>query len=199
MEGLYMYYKERIGQTNGIFTLTKVLNRKHGLFYCSVCGDYHKARLEVWASRGRKRCGRMKTTHKLYDRYDKMLKRCLDKNNERYIYYGARGITVCERWQKSFDNFLEDMEPTFKEGLELDRIDNSKGYSPENCRWVTHSENMLNRNGFKNSTGYPGIRKNSASNKYHGRFQKNKKNYITKMCDTPEQAYEELQKLKQTL
>lgn len=69
--------------------------------------------------------------------------------NQRYNYYGGKGIHVCERWINSFENFLEDMEDSFEEGLELDRIDNSKGYSPENCRWVNHSENMLNRNGFK--------------------------------------------------
>ncbi len=62
------------------------------------------------------------TNHRLYHRYSKMIKRCHDENNSRYPYYGARGIKVCDRWLESFDNFLEDMEPSFKEGLELDRI-----------------------------------------------------------------------------
>ena len=48
------------------------------------------------------------------------------------------------------------MQPTYFEGAELDRIDNNGNYEPSNCRWVTHSHNMLNRKGFKNSTKYPG-------------------------------------------
>jgi hypothetical protein len=66
--------------------------------------------------------------------------RCYNPKVRIYKYYGGRGITMCDRWKNSFDNFLEDMgeRPL---GLQLDRIDNNKGYSPENCRWVTPKEN----------------------------------------------------------
>lgn len=192
-----MDFQKEIGKTKGIFTLKKLKNDKEGIFYCSVCKNEHSSNLLTWYYRGRKLCGMKNTGHRLYDRYAKMISRCHDPKSQRYNYYGARGIKVCQRWLDSFQNFLEDMEPTFKEGLELDRIDNDKGYSPDNCRWVTHSENMLNRNAFKNSTGFPGVRKQW--NRYIGRFQKNNKNYQTKSFDNPKEAYEELQKLKQSL
>lgn len=55
------------------------------------------------------------------------------------------GIEVCERWRESFVNFLEDMGECPK-GLTIDRIENTKGYGPENCRWATRKENQRNRN-----------------------------------------------------
>lgn len=81
-------------------------------------------------------------SHPLYGRWRRMIQRCTDSNTTDFKHYGGRGISVCDRWM-SFENFLADMgEP--KEKQELDRIDNSKGYCPENCRWVDRSTNMKN-------------------------------------------------------
>lgn len=52
---------------------------------------------------------------------------------------------MCDRWRASFQNFWEDMGPTYKRGLEIDRRDNNRGYSPENCRWVTGTVQHRNR------------------------------------------------------
>ena len=80
-----------------------------------------------------------------YNCWRNMKIRCTDTNNSKYSRYGGRGITVCDRWLESFDNFYDDMGESPFKGANLDRIDNNKGYSPDNCRWVTPFENIMNR------------------------------------------------------
>jgi len=67
-----------------------------------------------------------------------MLRRCNNPNSRSFQWYGAKGIKVCERW-RSFDHFMKDMGAR-PDGLTLDRIDITKGYSPANCRWTTWQE-----------------------------------------------------------
>ena len=83
--------------------------------------------------------------HPAWEVWHSMKQRCNDPNHPAYHNYGGRGITVCDEWQHSFENFWQDMGSTYQRGLELDRRDNNKGYSPENCRWVPRKINVRNR------------------------------------------------------
>ncbi len=78
------------------------------------------------------------------------MSRCHNPKNGGYRYYGARGTFVCARWRESFLNFFEDMGPR-PPGMTLDRIDNSKGYSKENCRWASWSVQNNNKKKVKSA------------------------------------------------
>ena len=86
---------------------------------------------------------RRRLKSRAYVIWNNMIRRCTDPKNKRFKDYGGRGITVCERWL-IFANFLADMDEP-PPGLTLDRRDNDKGYSPDNCRWATHSEQRRNQ------------------------------------------------------
>lgn len=77
-----------------------------------------------------------KTQLPVYNIWKGMKNRCYNKNNSEFKNYGARGISVCERWH-DFEKFLEDM-PGFKRGLSIERLDVEKGYCLENCKWIEH-------------------------------------------------------------
>lgn len=77
--------------------------------------------------------------------WSNMKTRCYNPNSANYKYYGARGITVCARWLKSFDYFLKDMGPKPTPQHSLDRINVNGNYTPKNCRWATQSQQMRNR------------------------------------------------------
>jgi hypothetical protein len=79
-----------------------------------------------------------------YQCWSNMRERCNNPNNVRYERYGGRGISVCERWQNSFENFVADMgEMPAK--LTLDRIDPNGNYEPANCRWASYKEQSRNK------------------------------------------------------
>jgi len=87
------------------------------------------------------------TSHELYGTWWQMLERCENPKNSVYAHYGERGISVCDEWRDrvaGFAAFTSDMGER-PAGCTLDRIDNDKGYSKENCEWAKHSVQVRNR------------------------------------------------------
>lgn len=79
-----------------------------------------------------------------YNIWSVMKQRCHNINHGLYQNYGGKGISVCDRWRESFNNFHADMG-TKPEGMSLDRIDPKGNYSPENCRWASSKEQNRNK------------------------------------------------------
>lgn len=108
----------------------------------SSCGCWKRDRIAA--------IGKSNATHKMtktpeYNAWAKMISRCYTATDNSFEYYGARGISVCDRWRHSFENFISDMGRRPSAQHSLDRKENNGNYEPTNCRWATDSEQMRNR------------------------------------------------------
>lgn len=105
------------------------------------CGCVRERNLSFGINR---RHGMKKT--RLYSIWRNAKTRCNNSHSPQYRNYGARGISFYEPWRDNFDIFASwAFDNGYSDNLELDRIDNEKGYSPDNCRWVTRTVNASNK------------------------------------------------------
>jgi hypothetical protein len=112
--------------------------------------------------------------HQIYSVWKDMLRRCYNPANKHYKYYGGRGIAVCDEWKDNPKAFIAWAENHgWKKKLDIDRFNNDKGYSPNNCRFATRSGNLLNTRLLHagNSTGFRGVSWHKKTKKYRADIQ----------------------------
>lgn len=125
---------------------------RYGIFKCEFCKKEFE---KPFAAKRYKSCGCARGIHavthyltntKLYHTWEGMKARCNNKNHDSYKYYGAKGISVCDKWSNSFEEFASwAFRNGFKKDLQIDRKDSNGDYSPENCQFITNKENIRKR------------------------------------------------------
>lgn len=124
-----------------------------------------------------------------YSVWCEMKSRCSNPNNNVYKHYGGRGISVCSRWNESFEKFLQDMgrRPTPKHSI--DRMDNNGNYEIDNCRWSTQDIQTRNTRTRKdNTSGHRGVTWYKGKNKWRATINANKINYSLGYFENKEDA-----------
>ncbi len=145
---------QRFGKLK-VFSPVGKANKNAVVYLCLCdCGNPHYVERSSLVRGKSKSCGCHRGKHGAsvgkkitpeYATWKNMKRRCNNKNYHRYQEYGGRGITICEKWKDSFKCFLDDMGNKPFLGAQIDRIDTNKGYSPENCRWVSPKINCRNK------------------------------------------------------
>lgn len=158
---------------------------RYGLYKC-YCGNEFKTAVQSVKYGETKSCGcyhkKVSTkhnlcSHRLYSLWNGMIQRCNNISSKSNCNYAGRGITVCNEW-KTFLPFYEwAINNGYEDNLSIDRIDNDKGYSPDNCRWATRTTQARNTRILKstNTSGYRGVSFSKNKNKYVSKIRVNMK------------------------
>ena len=156
---------------------------RYGLYQCGYCEAEFEAMTAHIKKGHTKSCGCQKggkihglSHNQFYQTWYDMKYRCYNTMSKDYKHYGARGITVCEEWLDvtNFVAWCEETYPNIK-GYSLDRINNDKGYSPENCRWADKTTQQLNQRMQKsNTSGFVGVSWHKGSSKWVAQIMVNK-------------------------
>ena len=165
-------------------TETSPKRYKYGIYRCQYCGQEFECATKSIKSGHTKSCGCQKggITHglhnnKFYKTWNDMIRRCTNHKATGYKNYGGRGITVCDEWTDVvvFVAWCEATHPNIV-GVTLDRIDNDKGYSPENCRWADKvTQNTNQRKSSANTSGFVGVYWDISKNKWTAKVGSNNK------------------------
>lgn len=134
--------------------------------------------------------GKWASTLPEYKVWEAMLKRCNNRNSSYYSSYGGRGIGVCDRWkgENGFLNFYADMGKR-PHKYTIERLDNDKGYEPDNCKWATYQEQVLNqRKRDDHVSGYRGVYLYPSSGRWGSLIHFKKQRHNLGYYDTPEEA-----------
>lgn len=125
-----------------------------------------------------------------YVSWRKMIERCTDVRNNRYEFYGKRGVRVCDEWLHSFEMFLAHIGPRPSPKHSIDRINVEGNYEPGNVRWATPEMQVTNRRMLKsNTTGFVGVSLAAGRPKpYHAQIRISGHNQHLGFFSTPEEA-----------
>jgi AP2 domain len=139
--------------------------------------------------------GKCKHCSRLRGIWGTMIGRCHDQKRDSFERYGRRGIVVCGEWMKFSTFRLWALQTGYKAGLEIDRRKNDKGYSPDNCRWVTKNQQAFNKLKYRKnpqggtpSSPFIGVTRDKARGKWMARIKENGRNHTVGRFDTQEEA-----------
>lgn len=155
---------QKFGRLTALYRLQNYHNKHNAYWLCVCkCGNFKEVSLNNLYRGNVRSCGCLhketmislckthgKTNTRLYHIWQRMKSRCYYSKDNRYQYYGGRGIAVCDEWKDDFMAFYKwAIDNGYRDNLTIDRIDVDGNYEPSNCRWATNNEQAKNKTNNK--------------------------------------------------